>query len=150
MASGCIFVFFMTLILSQWELISMLILSKLLKFDSGDQLNSIIMSTVTKLTSNLIGSCEQCIDACLSCIDSCKDRPGMGDCIKYCERCIDACKDCISVNESSSLDRAIAMQQCVDACYNCAKECEKHEHEACIKCAEACRNCLTECESLLA
>lgn len=118
--------------------------------NGGIPLNEITMNTVNKITSSLIESCELCIDACVRCIDSCKGKPGMADCIKYCERCVDSCKDCIAANESSSLDRAVAMQHCVDACYNCAKECEKHEHDACIKCAEACRACIAECEMMLA
>lgn len=98
---------------------------------------------------NFIVTFESCIEACTRCIAFCSNRPGMQDCIKMCERCIDACKDCIASSKRSPLDRAIHMQQCIDACYNCAKECEKHDHYACIDCSDECRSCIAECEILL-
>ena len=95
--------------------------------------------------SNCIEACERCAIACLK-EDNVKE---MVACIRTDRDCADICSLAIKFLGRDSKHTIQIIGICADICAECAEECEKHDHDHCVKCAKACRRCEESCRAYL-
>ena len=102
--------------------------------------------------NELINELKYCEIACLTCATEClkeEDVSMLAECIRTDLSCTDFCGFTARLlirNDDRSSD---VVKLCMEKCRECASECEKHDHDHCIKCAEACRTCEKLCKEYL-
>lgn len=100
----------------------------------------------------IINILSQCVSACEFCATSCLNEPSVQElknCIQLDRDCADICSLAIQLLSRDSDQTASIINICADVCAKCAEECERHDHDHCVRCAQACRKCQQSCKDYL-